>query len=64
MMFRYASLILTASTLLPCALTCNAPAEASNTIEELAGTYEYLVSYRDTHHGALGIEQPMARLRV
>ena len=53
MMFRYASLLLTASTLLPCALTCNAPAEASEAIEELAGTYEYLVSYRDTQRGVL-----------
>src|SRR6266404_1131549 len=33
--------------------TCNAVAAASNDIEELAGTYEYLVSYRDTHGGAL-----------
>ena len=52
-MFRYASLLLTASTLLPCVLGCNAAAAASNDIEELAGTYEYLVSYRDTHGGAL-----------
>ena len=52
-MFRYARLLLTASTLLPCALTCNAAAAASSDIEELAGTYEYLVSYRDTHGGAL-----------
>ena len=36
-----------------CALTCSAAAEADNGIEELAGTYEYLVSYRDTHGGAL-----------
>ncbi len=52
MLVRYASL-LTASALLSCALTCNAVAEPSDDVAELAGTYEYLVSYRDTHGGAL-----------
>jgi hypothetical protein len=53
MFIRYASLLLTASALLSCVLTCNAVAEPSDDVEELAGTYEYLVSYRDTHGGAL-----------
>jgi len=53
MIFRCARLLVTASALLPCALTCNAVAEANGDVEELAGTYEYLVSYRDAHGGAL-----------
>jgi hypothetical protein len=39
--------------LLACVLTFNAVADADSDIEELAGTYEYLVSDRDTHGGAL-----------
>ena len=44
MFIRYASLLLTASALLSSVLTCNAVAEPSDDVEELAGTYEYLVS--------------------
>jgi hypothetical protein len=39
--------------LLACAITFNAVALADSDIEELAGTYAYLVSDRDTHGGAL-----------
>jgi hypothetical protein len=39
--------------LLACVLTSNAVADADSDIEELAGTYAYLVSDRDTHGGAL-----------
>ena len=46
------NLPLTAAALLCGAWLCHA-AEAANEVTDLAGTYEYLVSYRDTHGGAL-----------
>lgn len=50
-MLRHASLVLAACA--ACVPACSAVAEANGGVEELAGTYEYLVSYRDTHGGAL-----------
>ena len=51
MMPRHASLLLTVCA--ACPFTCSAVAGGKNEVEELARTYEYLVSYRDTHGGAL-----------
>jgi len=47
-------------------LACSAQARVASNLEELAGTYEYLVSYRDTHNGALyrATEGPLAGLAL
>ena len=52
MLLRYAGRLLTAGALLAGTLPCGAAA-AGDEVEDLAGTYQYLVSYRDTHGGAL-----------
>jgi hypothetical protein len=51
MMPRHASLLLAVCA--ACPFTRNAVAGGKDDVKELAGTYEYLVSYRDTHGGAL-----------
>src|SRR5579872_586684 len=49
--FGRAGVFFVAGALLPCALTSNATTVPN--VEKLAGTYQYLVSERDTHGGAL-----------
>ena len=50
---RRHKLLVAAGAALSCALAGNAAAAAHDGIEQLAATYEYLVSDRDTHGGAL-----------
>ena len=53
MVRKHAGRLLMAGALLAGALHCGAAVGAGDEVEALAGTYEYLVSYRDTHGGAL-----------
>ena len=64
MILGRAPVFLMASALLPCALTSNA-ATAPN-VGELAGTYQYLVSERESHGGALyrSTEGPLKGLEL
>ena len=52
-MLGYRKLILSLLAFLPLLASGNPDAAGDDTLKELAGSYEYLVSYRDTHGGAL-----------
>jgi hypothetical protein len=53
MKVSYWTLVPSLSAALSCVLGYTSQAQAGDNLEDLAGTYEYLVSYRDTHNGAL-----------